>query len=387
MSGFKLDWYAGASAQVEVFSPSADEEIMYKFKYTPPFRSTIRPPVEDIRIGKGELDPINQGLDQLITAIDQRSPARKMQHQTGNQDDPLRGIEVLGQQLLSLIIPLYVQNDLKDEGLFLEIGMDEARLEYPWELMHDGENFLCLKHSIGRFVNGSMDIPDKQRPLPRVGFSQDKLSILIISVPKPETRQNGTEFENLISAEDENKAICEILDGHDDIEYKILLGKEATYNEVFKAFTEKPYHIIHYNGHAYYNEKAPYRSGLVLYDRDISTGSIKNYLSKSPPILIFANACDTAKTAAWKERYDVFDLARSFLETGAYLLGSRWKINDTAAAEFAKKFYKSLLIEGKPLGRSILDARTQCKEKESSDNFAWASYILYGDPRICFRRF
>jgi len=382
---FKLDWYAGASAQVEVFSPGAAGEITYKLKYTSPFRSTIRPPVEDRQLGPEELDPINQQLDQLVTTLDARAAAGAAQPPAGASDAVLRNIEMLGRQLLSLIIPRYVQPDLRGGGLFLEIGMDEALLNYPWELMHDGENFLCLKHSVGRFVNGSTGIPGFQAPVSHIGSSLDKLAILLISVPNPQPRGTAV-FENLPGAEAETKAICDVLAGRDDVMLETLLGKNATYNNVFQALSNGSYHIVHYNGHAHFNEKKPHLSGLVLYDRDMTTGAIKNYFAQSPPILCFINACETAKAAVWKDRYDIFRLARAFLETGAYLLGSRWKINDEAAAEFAKEFYRSLLLEGKPLGNSILDARKICKGKESSNEFAWASYILYGDPRICFRK-
>lgn len=384
MPKFKLDWYAGASAQVEIFSPGSADEITYKLKYTPPFRSTIRPPLEDRQLGPEELTPINQQLDQLITTLDARAAAPQVQPRP--QGAALNNIKLLGQMLLTLIIPRHVQPDLIKGGLFLEFGMDEALLKYPWELMHDGENFLCLKHPVGRFVNGSSVIPGQQDPVSRMGSQVEKLSVLVISVPNPQPRDN-TVYENLPGAEAETQAICEVLGGQNDgIDMYTLPGKDATYNNVFRALNERPYDIVHYNGHAVFNEKKPHQSGLVLYDRNMTTGAVNKFFQKTPPLLCFVNACETTKTTAWKERYNIFDLARAFLETGAYLLGSRWKINDLAASEFAKRFYESLLMEGKPLGSSILDARKRCMETGPSDDFAWASYILYGDPRICFRR-
>jgi hypothetical protein len=378
MPKFKLDWYSGASAEVEVFCPSAAGDT-YKLKYKPPFRSTIRPPLEERHIGQEELNPINQQLDQLVTILDSRAAGCGTLPPAGPHDTALKDIVMLGKMLLTLIIPLYVQSDLYEGGLFLEFGMDETLLKYPWELMHDGEDFLCLKHSIGRFVNASPGIPSRQIPVSRMGSKLDKLSILLISVPNPQPR-NNTVFKNLPFADTETEAICEVLaEQGNDIQLKTLIGKDATYNNVFSVLNETPYDIVHYNGHAQNN-------GLVLYDNNMKTGAINAFFKKTPPILCFINACETAKTTAWHERYNIFNLASAFLETGSYLLGSRWEINDKGAAEFAKKFYMSLLKEGKPLGSSVVDARKHCKETAPCNDFAWASYVLYGDPRICFRR-
>jgi CHAT domain-containing protein len=86
----------------------------------------------------------------------------------------------------------------------------------------------------------------------------------------------------------------------------------------------------------------------------------------------------------WRARYDIFGLARAFLETGAFLLGNRWKVGDAAAAAFAKAIYTELL-DGRPLGRAVRDARKACR-RESPKDFSWASYTFYGDPRLCFRQ-
>ena len=61
-------------------------------------------------------------------------------------------------------------------------------------------------------------------------------------------------------------------------------------------------------------------------------------------------------------------------------------VGDAAAAAFADTFYRKLLLEGQPLGQVIRDARKDCKTQMPDYDFSWASYIFYGDPRLCFRR-
>jgi CHAT domain-containing protein len=142
---------------------------------------------------------------------------------------------------------------------------------------------------------------------------------------------------------------------------------------------------VHFNGHAYFNDQRPRDSGLVLHDQDMKTGAVVGFFGKRPPVLCFINACETARVGKWNERYDIFGLARAFLETGTYLLGSRWRINDKAAAEFATNFYSALIGNGRAVGTAMLEARRLSKTS-GLDEFAWASYMYYGDPRMCFRR-
>jgi len=157
---------------------------------------------------------------------------------------------------------------------------------------------------------------------------------------------------------------------------------------VWQATTQRPrYHIVHFNGHAYFDNEQPSNSSLVLFDEDMAAGEIFNFFGKRPPVLSFMNGCETAATPAGgqKNRYDIFSLARAFLDTGSYLIGNRWRVGDEAATAFAETFY-SKLIEGQPLGKVIRDARIACRKKMPDYDFSWASYIFYGDPRLCFRR-
>lgn len=393
---FRVGWVAGPSAQVELFSPSLEQAgVYYRMKYTPPFRSTIRPPLEDLRLGEGELDPVNHRLDELVTVLDARSA-----HGEENPEQIEASINklnedmaLIGEQLLFLLIPNYVQVDLRAKGLFLEIGMDEKLLVYPWELMHDGEDFMCLKHAMGRFVNTSVNTtyranPMFERPYASLGTPLDKLSILVISVSNPQPRGDNT-FIRLPEAEKETQKIIEMLNNNENVEVVLLKNKQATFDVIFQTLRQKRYHILHFCGHAHFNDQLPYRSGLVLYDRDLTTGQLMNLIGGKPPVLCFVNACETARATeveGWTGRYSIYGLARAFLDTGAYLLGSRWKIGDKTASRFAGQFYSSLVNEGKSIGEAVLEARKACRKFVPEDPFGWASYSLYGDPRVGFLR-
>jgi CHAT domain-containing protein len=386
-SGYAIAWEAGASAQIEIFSPELDTaaaNLDYRVKFTPPMRKTIRPPLTGLQLGRGQLEPIIESLDRLAGALDGRGVAG-----SAVGSSILNRAQYAGDLLFSLIIPNDVQIELAGDDLFLEIGIDEALLEYPWELLHDGTEFLCLKHSLGRFVNVSRPgIPNAMLP---EAMGNKPLSVLVISVPIPQPRDvdaTNLVYDNLTGVEEETEAIVKaITDLGCSAKLKVLKGRGADWDSVAQAIKTERYHVVHYSGHAFFNSATPVDSSLVLYDRDMTTGHIRK-LCKKPPVLFFVNGCESTVARGtgdqWKNRYDIFGLARAFLETGAYLLGSRWKVGDKGAAKFAEAFYGHMLEE-KPLGKAIREARSACKAA-LPDDFSWASYVYYGDPRVRFRK-
>jgi CHAT domain-containing protein len=387
MSMYSIAWESGPSAQIELFSPAQGVAAdYYRLKFTPTLRRTLRSPVTGLRLGPGELAPIAKSLNQLVGAADTRSAAAGLA--LPNRDAVMELAEDIGDSLFQLVLSGDVEVELSNDDLFIELGLDEALLEYPWELMFDGTEFLCLKHAVGRFVNLSRPIaPSGRRIEPPV---RSPLSILVISVPSPQPRSQTEKYERLPQAEVETTAIVDMLAARGDaVEVTALVGRNASWANVSKAL--KPpnrFHVIHFSGHAFFDAATPYASSLVLDDQNMSTGQILGFSKRNPPVLFFMNGCETATMGAtnqdWRGRYDIFGLARAFLETGAFLLGNRWKIGDAAAAVFAKTFYTELL-DGKPLGRAVRDARRACRAQSPND-FSWASYTFYGDPRLCFRQ-
>ncbi len=389
---FTTGWVAGPSAVLEFFLPPAQEDQdFYQLKYVPPFHSIIRPPVQKTVVGPKQLSGLSERIDSLVEVMGGRSPAL---HPGGNvagvlPDAIQNQMKSIGRQITSSLFSPQVKNDLKDGDLFLELGIDESMLHLPWELMHDGEDYICLKNACGRFVNSRS--PDQtmrqQAQTNPLGTTLDKLCVLIISVPKPLDRPNGTRYDALPEAGAEFDALMTTFT-QAGLEPKTLRGKEATFDNVYDALsdTKSQYQIIHYIGHAYFNDKSPFLSSLVLYDQDMTTGQIQGALSDHPPILCFINGCESAKSwdAAEKQNhFDIYGLAKAILNTGAYMIGNRWPVNDITASTFSRLFYSALFIEKKAIGWAIVQARKGCKRDHPNDVFGWASYIYYGDPRVC----
>jgi hypothetical protein len=379
-----LDWTAGPTAQIELFGPTQDPtDERYHVRFTPPFRATLRQPQEPRMLAGRDLAQIGRGLDASVGGSADRSsdPAAA----------PLATLDVgslerVGGQLYQCVVPRHVQAELRTPGLYLEIGVDERLVELPWELMYDGE-FLCGRHYIGRYVNVSRRPMAPQAPEPRqAGSDLGELSVLLISVPQPQPR-DGVKYDKLTFAEAEAEAIAEAFRDIPGVRLDVLMGRKASFDAVYDALHEGEYHIVHYSGHAHFDPEDPTASALVLYDLDMATGPLAAFFGASPPVLCFMNACETGSAPAWSSQYDIYGLAWAFLDTGSYLLGSRWKVDDAVAKRFALEFYRSLLAGGKALGPAVKDARQACRaDAVGAAGVSWASYVFYGDPRVGFRR-
>jgi CHAT domain-containing protein len=399
---FLLDWFAGSSAEVDL--RASGEGGTYMLRYASPFRPTMRAPSQEIAADASDLRQINDDLDEFAARMIGVSRGGDVSTERPVDAD----LEELGRQIFDLVLPGHVQTDLRNrEQLFVEIGTDDALLHYPWELMHDGEDFLCLKHFVGRFVNLDRTL-ELNGPTPYgPGFDLGDLRVLLISVPRP-TPRGQVEFPRLQAVESESQAIVETL-GAAGLRAEYLADRRATRTEVLRAL-RRPWHIIHFAGHASFDPADARRSSLMLDDENISVGALTAALRTQRAVLCVVNACETTRGRAqeetgdtmrggaqpgdaagrqaetWTDQYNIYGLARAFLETGSYLLGSRWMLNDTSAEVFARAFYSGLLIDGRPIGCAITAARKAVRDAADADDFSWASYVYYGDPRVCVKR-
>ncbi|MBZ5726652.1 MAG: CHAT domain-containing protein [Acidobacteriia bacterium] len=393
-----FDWYPGASGQLEILGPS--ETKRSQFRYTPPFRATLRPPFADAQLQTlQDLDPIYIQLDKVAAWL-KAGGSRKGGPAAPPPPPPPGKVDTelkkLGQLLLTLVLPPRIRSELQIRDLYLEIGTDEALLDLPWELIYDGNDFLCASNFVGRFVNLSESrIAAQQRVAPVYGVELEKLRILVISVPEPHPKDrsgnvlkdkdgNAVEYRKLTGAIAETEAVSETLAHIPFVQLEVV--EDATLMAVFDKLQDGVYDIVHYSGHAVSNPDDIKSSGIVLQDRLLTTAQLSGMLGAHPPVFCFLNGCQTTRIAGsgWKGQYNLYGLGSAILDTGSYLLGSTWEIEDDTAASFASRFYQCFL-EGNSLGFATREARRQVRNPDYPDDLGWASYTFYGDPRLFIR--
>ncbi len=283
-------------------------------------------------------------------------------------------LEELGQYLYELSIPPEIQENLSQMTMPLQLVLDEKLLGYAWELMHDGEEFLCLK-SIGRKIESkNFFVPDINTEI------RKELNFLVIVDPKA----NDPKYR-LPNALDEGTKIKKMLQGFRNVKCKLLAGTEAKRDIVLEELEKGIYDFIHFAGHAKYDIKNPEESGILLADDYLLADDIIGAIQERPPILAFMNACESSKTSVPEGEItfesEIFGLASSFLQGGVFYIGALWPIHDDVAIETAVSFYKRLLSE-QTIGTALMNAKKEIRNKYGNSELGWLTYILYGDPTM-----
>ncbi len=273
-----------------------------------------------------------------------------------------------GKELFRLLVPADVVEILRKthDGEDVWLVIEETLVQYPWELLHDGNEFLCTRFNLSRAVETGQKVAERSGP--------PELRALIIGNPE----RNNPE-RKLDAAEQEVKELEGLLA---DLQRVADTGPAVTLEFVKEHLPACS--LVHFSGHSEYDPAQPKSSGWRLADGRLTCEDIER-LAKTQvafPRLIFSNSCSSAATSAWEdhERH-IYGLVHAFLGAGVQCyLGSYTTIHDRSASAFAKTFYQHLLA-GATAGEAVRKAR-QTLRSATPDNPTWASYVLYGDPRF-----
>jgi len=292
-------------------------------------------------------------------------------------------IKRVGEEMYRLLMPDQMQNYLYDNECSLIITTND--LELPYELMSYRDTFLCLERPVARMPMGTA-FPRT----PRIVRTDPKLRFLLIY---------SDPFKNLPAAEQEITELEKSLkqDWQEHIEIEVIGPDKATGRQLNEVLRKGTFDVIHYAGHAYFDEDDADLSGLLLFDDDFFRTNnerreqhflaqkIRRLLEGRP--LVFLNACQSTRTANEEKPQKVENylqgpaegLAAAFIYGGALgCIGANWPIYDTAAAKFATTFYSNV-IKGYMIGEAMRRARVDIKE-QFPNNITWAAFVLYGDP-------
>ena len=267
--------------------------------------------------------------------------------------DISKELKQLGILMYDLSIPEEIKPELKNLSTPLVIRTNQSQL--PWELLHDGEEFLGIKRPVARAIWTRVGRIHNDAPVLR----QIRTSILIISDPTGQLPQARIETKNLIQSLP------------DTIDFEVVSGEDATVAEVLLMLNSSKYNVIHYSGDVGLDTKKK-SYYLKLADGKLFASDIKRGSRGQP--LVFVNGCSSSAENPGTE-----GIARAFLDRGASgFIGTLWPVLDEGAQIFATHFYRAIL-RGTPLGEALRLARKKTKEDRPYDA-TWASFVLYGNP-------
>lgn len=176
-------------------------------------------------------------------------------------------------------------------------------------------------------------------------------------------------------ARDEGRAIARHVDDTDT-----LVGANAS-EYALKSRDLRRYGILHVAAHAIADEAHPERSAIVLSPGAASEDGLLQAREIAALHLngriVVLSACYTAGGPVLSGE-GVLSLARAFFEAGAYaVVGSRWPLRDSDAADLFDTFYRHL-SRGASLSEALKASKDEARAAGRPAS-AWAALVLLGN--------
>lgn len=260
----------------------------------------------------------------------------------------------------------------------------------PFAALHDGEGFLCEKFSICNLPTTSL-IRVLARGKQEVNAKDNANRYLVSAISDySATRRDGVVFssrlrsaaglEDLSYTMEEAQTIFGI--GNENSGQARLLTNEEVKQSLPELFSSYP--VVHFAGHAVFNQDEPLASGLVLSDGSILTAAAilqTNVLHTTCGKLLVLSACQTGvnKVTAGGE---ILGLARALMYAGMpNLVLSLWEVADRSTASLMQDFHKNMMVSREGNQHQIADALKAAQVaaiKDGQPVHAWAPFIHLG---------
>lgn len=281
-----------------------------------------------------------------------------------------RELRSVGEQLYRLLLPPAVRAELAEvSGPVL---VETPLVGIPWDLLHDGDDFLGLKLALGvrPHVREQYDVasPPPAPGPPRV--------LLIGSDPRGDLCPDP---EGESSIDLEIRRLAARLRHTTDLH--VLNRHQAEFHAV-ASFLGEGFDVVHYCGHVV---RAPDgEPALLLADEVFLKASFIQSVVQGRP-LVFVSGCasgrDLARAPEPRWGRLLGGVADGFLLGGARaVVATHCNVHDLVAPQLAEEFYVALL-EGHGVGEALRSARAGVRSRHPESS-VWLSFALIGNPTL-----
>lgn len=325
-------------------------------------------PTEKMKISDQVRADLSQNQQIVVTTMGQFRSKQSTVVRHSHQEISIGAeLEKAGRYAYGHLIPARIQLLLENSPAdHLRLDIDERLIDLPWELIHDGTEFLCLRYAVGRRLISDQSFLQHQRNARSARDSR----VLVVADPTsdlPAAKREGYEIASLLRDK------C-----------GMSVDEYATSGMTKKDFLLclKDYDIVHYAGHASHHPSSPDESCLIFSDGEIQAFEIARFIASRSPAIVFLNACWSAEELRNPASYSPMmrGLGRTFLYAGVTaFLGYLVPVPDESATHFAIFFYEAI-AQGQTIGESLRRARIQCRNPKVPVDLTWSSAVLYGDP-------
>ncbi len=269
--------------------------------------------------------------------------------------------EMFGRVLATSLMPEDFQQYYDTEDS-LTLILDRSTAAFPWEMA-------CYERPSGlAFFGTHLRLARQFRTLlsraPGVAPKlNDQLKVLVIADPAPEpelqlpgAREEGRQVVRLLNQIRQEYGLrIEVIDR--------IGAAECEPIEILGLILGEEFDVIHFAGHAIFDQEKPSHSGWVFGRDPARPGKLRIlsareiFRARLLPRLVFANACFSAvvnqgKALGGEEmNRSLAGIAEAFFERGVQnYIGAGWPVEDNLAILFATEFYARALA-----GRSAKD--------------------------------
>lgn len=147
------------------------------------------------------------------------------------------------------------------------------------------------------------------------------------------------------------------------------------------------YRIVHFATHGVIDSQTPALSGLMLSRVGEGGTPVEGFLGLGDVYnlrlgadLVVLSACETALGKEVRGE-GLLGLTQGFLYSGAkQVVASLWQVEDRATAELMSRFYRGLLLEGRPPAAALREAQLAIRsDKRWRSPYYWSGFVLQGD--------
>jgi len=277
----------------------------------------------------------------------------------------------IAKTLFELLIPTDLKDILLNQGRVVFI-LDDVTANYPWELMIDTDQPLCVRMGMIR-QRETVDYKERVR---------GTTSTNVYVVGDPLTSSN---YPELPGARKEAELVASLPKSHYTVNHS---SQRLGAYEVLNQLVARSYRIIHIAGHGYYNEADIETSGAkagVVLDNGLFLTAAEIAMLDPIPELVFLNCGYLGQIGGAAYNKTAASISRELIRKGVRaVVAAGWPVRDDAALCFAQAFYTELLA-GQSFGRALKEARQKTWALFPESN-TWGAYQAYGDPDFRLNR-
>lgn len=276
----------------------------------------------------------------------------------------------IAKTMFELLIPLSFKEELKRQNNISWV-LDIASAEYPWEMIQEDVDSvpLCIHSGMVRQL-ATGNFRDKTSRV-------NENTALVVGDP-----QLDKFFSQLPGAKKEAEMVSGILKEEGFVTQSLI---NSTASEIFLKLFSRNHKIIHLAGHGVFNYGTKKSTGMVIgNDSFLTPGQIAGMSETAE--LVFVNCCylgqmdkDSELKSQQKNKFAA-NIGTQLINNGARaVIVAGWAVDDTAALEFARHFYKNMFA-GESFGEAVKRSRKKIYEEYGRRTNTWGAFQCYGDP-------